>query len=54
MRAVGILGITAAMLFAVTGTAVAQSHTTGWNPMTFKKPPDGGAQAEAHVRAVSR
>jgi methionine-R-sulfoxide reductase len=39
MRAAGIFGIAAAVLLAITNTAMAQSQTTGWNPTMFKKPP---------------
>lgn len=41
MKAARILGIAAAVLLAITGTAMAQSQPTGWNPTMFKKPPVG-------------
>ena len=38
MRATMILAATVAALVLGRGTAAAQAHTAGWNPMTFKKP----------------
>jgi methionine-R-sulfoxide reductase len=38
VRATMILAATVAALVLGRGTAAAQAHTVGWNPMTFKKP----------------
>ena len=35
-----ILGVALVALMAGTGAAAAQTHNTGWNAMTFKKPTD--------------
>ena len=40
MRGIRILGMTMAALLATAGAAMAQAHNTGWNAMTFKKPPE--------------
>jgi hypothetical protein len=40
MKATMILGAVLAALLAGSGAAAAQTHATGWNPMTFKKPSD--------------
>jgi len=40
MKAAIILGIALAALLTGSGALVAQTHATGWNPMTFKKPSD--------------
>ena len=38
MRGARILGIAIAALLMGSGGVVAQTHATGWNPVTFKKP----------------
>ena len=40
MKAAIILGIALAALLTGSGALAAQTHATGWNPMTFKKPSD--------------
>ena len=41
MKVTTILGIAAAALLWGSGGLAAQTHATGWNAMTFKKPSDG-------------
>ena len=54
------LAAAAALVLVTAGMAAAQTpvanptHTTGWNAMTFKKPTDAGAQAEADARSSTR
>ncbi len=38
MKFTTIFGLAIGALLVGSGSAVAQTHTTGWNPMTFKKP----------------
>src|SRR5205814_7092610 len=38
VKATAILAATVLALTLGSGTAAAQAHTVGWNPMTFKKP----------------
>ena len=40
MKATTIFGAALAALLLGSGTAAAQTHATGWNAMTFKKPSD--------------
>ncbi len=40
MNAARMFGIAIAALLIGSGGAVAQTHATGWNPVTFKKPSD--------------
>jgi peptide-methionine (R)-S-oxide reductase len=40
MRAVTIFSVAIVALLIGSGGAVAQTHATGWNPVTFKKPSD--------------
>ncbi len=40
MNAARIFGIAIAAFLMGSGGAVAQTHATGWNPVTFKKPSD--------------
>jgi len=40
MKAAIILGIALAALLTGSGALAGQTHATGWNPMTFKKPSD--------------
>jgi methionine-R-sulfoxide reductase len=40
MKLSGLVGVAIVALLATSGVAAAQTHATGWNPMTFKKPSD--------------
>jgi len=40
VKATRLLGVAVAALLMGSGALAAQTHATGWNPMTFKKPSD--------------
>ena len=40
MKATRLLGVAVAALLMGSGVLAAQTHATGWDPMTFKKPSD--------------